>query len=71
MEEYYKKIMNNKEKDDEDNEIKEEKKINIIYNYSHFIEEFISLFDKKDFQKEGVLSKIFDYLTKLFNYIQI
>ena len=69
MEEYYKKIMNNKEEDDleEDIEIKEEKQFNIINNYSHCIEEFISLFDKKDLQNEAVLSTIFDYLRKLFD----
>ena len=68
MEEYYKKIMNNKEEDvEEDIEIKEEKQFNIINNYSHCIEEFISLFDKKDLQNEAVLSTIFDYLRKLFD----
>ena len=69
MDEYYKKIMNDKEEDDdeEDIEIKEEKKFNIICNYSHCIEEFISLFDNKDLQNEAVLSIIFDYLRKLFD----
>ena len=74
MDQYYDKIINpKKEEDDEDEdeevrkERNEEKKFNIIGNYSHCIEEFIDLFDKKDLQNEVILETIFTYLEKLFN----
>ena len=67
MDKYYNQIVNpNIEDEDEDEERKEEIKFNIICNYSHSIEEFISLFDKKDLQNEAILEKIFEYLEKLF-----
>ena len=57
-----------KEEDDDiiDEELKDEKKFNIICNYSKAIEEFISLFDQKDLKNEAILDKIFEYLEKLF-----
>ena len=67
MDKYYNQIVNpNIEDEEEDEERKEEIKFNIICNYSHSIEEFISLFDKKDLQNEAILEKIFEYLEKLF-----
>ena len=70
MDKYYDQIINPKkgedEEDDEDEERKDEIKFNVICNYSHSIEEFISLFDKKDLNNEAILEKIFEYLEKLF-----
>ena len=69
MDNYYEQIFNPKKEDeeeDEDEERKEEIKFNIICNYSHSIEEFISLFEKKELQNEAILEKIFVYLEKLF-----
>ena len=75
MNQYYQQIINPKkniedEDDEEDEEEKlkrkEEEKFDLLKNYSHTIEEFISLFDKKDLENEVILEKIFDYLKKLF-----
>ena len=75
MNQYYQQIINPKkniedEDDEEDEEEKlkrkEEEKFDLLNNYSHTIEEFISLFDKKDLENEVILEKIFDYLKKLF-----
>ena len=71
MDKYYNEITNPKknedEDEDEDEERKDEKKFNIICNYSHSIEEFISLFENKELNNEAILEKIFEYLEKLFN----
>ena len=75
MNQYYQQIINPKKNiEDEDDEgdeeeklkRKEEEKFDLLKNYSHTIEEFISLFDKKDLENEVILEKIFDYLKKLF-----
>lgn len=69
IDDYYDKIMNPKKEEDDDiidEELKDEKKFNIICNYSKAIEEFISLFDQKDLKNEAILDKIFEYLEKLF-----
>ena len=71
MNEYYDKIKNQKkeeeidnldeeeENDEDENEEKKDKaKFNIIFNYSQCIEEFISLFDQKDFKNEEILVKV-------------
>ena len=70
IDEYYDKIINPKKDEDDDiidEELKDEKKFNIICNYSKAIEEFISLFDQKDLKNEAILDKIFEYLEKLFD----
>ena len=71
MDKYYNEITNPKknedEDEDEDEDRKDEKKFNIICNYSHSIEEFISLFENKELNNEAILEKIFEYLEKLFN----
>ena len=72
MDKYYNQIINPEkdededEDDDDDEEKKEEKKFNIICNYSHSIEEFISLFENKELKNEAILEKVFEYLEKLF-----
>ena len=69
MDGYYKQIVNPKKDEDDDyidEEIKDEKKFNIICNYSKAIEEFISLFDQKDLKNEAIFDIIFEYLEKLF-----
>ena len=74
MNQYYQQIINPKkniedEDDEEDEEEKlkrkEEEKFDLLKNYSHTIEEFISLFDKKDLENEVILEKIFDYLNHI------
>ena len=71
MDQYYNKIMNPPKEEDEeyddDEEKRDERQFNLICNYSHSIEEFISLFDKKDLQNEAILEKVFYYLERLFN----
>ena len=77
MDQYYEQIINPKkniEDEDDDHELdemerfrkKEEEKFDLINNYSHSIEEFISLFENKDLENEAILEKIFEYLEKLF-----
>ena len=77
MDQYYEQIINPKkniEDEDDDQELdemerlrkKEEEKFDLINNYSHSIEEFISLFENKDLENEAILEKIFEYLEKLF-----
>ena len=77
MDQYYEQIINpkkNVEDEDDDQELdemerlrkKEEEKFDLINNYSHSIEEFISLFENKDLENEAILEKIFEYLEKLF-----
>jgi len=72
MDKYYDQIINppkeedEDEDEDEDEEKKDEKKFDIINNYSHSIEEFISLFENKELKNEAILEKIFEYLEKLF-----
>ena len=77
MDNYYEQIVNPKkniedesddEGDDEEEKLKkkEEKRFDLINNYSHSIEEFISLFENKELQNEAILEKIFIYLRKLF-----
>ena len=71
---YYQQIINPKkniedDEDEDEEEIqkrKEEEKFDLLNNYSYVIEEFISLFDKKDLENEAILEKIFEYLKKLF-----
>ena len=77
MDQYYEQIINPKkniEDEDDDQKLdemerlrkKEEEKFDLINNYSHSIEEFISLFENKDLENEAILEKIFEYLEKLF-----
>ena len=77
MDQYYEQIINPKkniEDEDDGQELdererlrkKEEEKFDLINNYSHSIEEFISLFENKDLENEAILEKIFEYLEKLF-----
>ena len=75
MDKYYEQIINPQqniedENEDEDEEEKlkrkEEDRFDLINNYSHAIEEFISLFGNKDLQNEAILEKVFIYLRKLF-----
>ena len=75
MDKYYEQIINPQqniedENEDEDEEEKlkrkEEERFDLINNYSHAIEEFISLFENKDLQNEAILEKVFIYLRKLF-----
>ena len=77
MDQYYEQIINpkkNVEDEDDDQELdemerlrkKEEEKFDLINNYSHSIEEFISLLENKDLENEAILEKIFEYLEKLF-----
>ena len=73
MNKSYDKIINSKQEkedgeddEDEDEQKKNKTKFSIICNYSHYIEDIISIFDEKDFQNEEILEKIFYYLEKLF-----